>query len=85
MTETILQWLLFCEVCNTFEDNIRGMRNFSSTWISGSTNLRASNMIDHASSKQHKAAMRRLHVNNAKAASQSIATYANLCLTWKLQ
>ena len=67
---------LFCEVCKTFEDNIHGMRNFSSTWISGSTNLRASNMIDHAGSDQHKAAMRRLHVNNAKAASQSIATYA---------
>ena len=67
---------LFCEVCKIFEDNIRGMRNFSSTWISGSTNLRTSNMFDHASSEQHKAAMQRLRVNNAKASNQSIVTYA---------
>ena len=33
-------------------------------------------MIDHDNSDQHKAAMQRLHVDNAKAASQSIATYA---------
>ena len=50
---------LFCEVCKMFEDNIRGMRNFSSTWINGSTNLRTSNMIYHAGSEQHKAAMRK--------------------------
>ena len=67
---------LFCEVCKIFEDNIRGMQNFSSTWISGSTNLRTSNMFDHASSEQHKAAMQRLRVNNAKVSNQSIVTYA---------
>ena len=33
-------------------------------------------MLDHASSEQHKAAMQRLRVNNAKASNQSIVTYA---------
>ena len=64
---------LFCEVCKT---NIRGMQNFSLTWISSSMNLRASNIIDHANSDQHKAVMQHLCVDNVKAESQSIATYA---------
>ena len=33
-------------------------------------------MIDHAGSEQHKAAMQHLRANNAKAANQSIVTYA---------
>ena len=35
-------------------------------------------MINHAGSEQHKAAMQRLRVNNAKAANQSIVTYASI-------
>lgn len=67
---------LFCDICKRYEDHLQGMRNYSSIWITGSRNLKASNLIDHAKSDQHKAAMRRLAVDNAKAANQSVATYA---------
>ena len=67
---------LFCEICKRYEDHLQGMRNYSSTWISSSRNLKASSLIHHVCSDQHKAAMRRLAVDNAKVANQSIATYA---------
>jgi len=38
--------------------------------------LKASNLIDRVSSDQHKAAMRYLVVDTAKAENQPIATYA---------
>ena len=69
---------LYCEMCKCYEDHSQGMRNYSSVWITGSRNLKASNLIDHASSDQHKAAMRRLAVDNAKAANQPIASYASI-------
>jgi len=67
---------LFCEMCKRYKDHLQGMRNYSPIWVTGSRNLKASNLIDHASSDQHKAAMRRHAVDNAKAAEQPIATYA---------
>ena len=38
----------YCKVCRQFEDRIRGMRNFSSAWVTGTTNHRTSNVLDHA-------------------------------------
>ena len=54
---------LYCEMCKHYEDHLQGMCNYSSVWITGSRNLKASNLIDHASSDQHKAAMRRLAID----------------------
>ena len=51
---------LSCAVCTRFEANIRGLKNFSGAWISGSNNHRTSNIVDHAKSEQHKASMMRL-------------------------
>jgi len=51
---------LYCEVCRQFKDCIQGMRNFSPAWLTGSTNHRTSNILDHAKSKQHVASMARL-------------------------
>ena len=41
---------LWCESCRRFEDRIRGVKNFSVAWISGSTNQKLSNAVDHARS-----------------------------------
>ena len=41
---------LTCVVCTRFEANIRGLKNFSSAWISGSNNHQTSNIVDHAKS-----------------------------------
>ena len=67
---------LFCEVCKKYEDNICEMRNFAGSWVNGSTNLKTSNLIDHAQSEQHQAAMRHLQIDHAKAAKQPVSTYA---------
>ena len=41
---------LTCAVCTRLEANIRGLKSFSSAWISGSNNHRTSNIVDHAKS-----------------------------------
>lgn len=51
---------MYCDVCHKYKDRLQGMRNFSSTWLTGSTNQRESSVIDHAKSEQHKSAMSRL-------------------------
>lgn len=48
---------LKCSVCTQFQSRLVGMRNYSSAFINGSKNLRASNFKDHASSSMHKKAM----------------------------
>ena len=48
---------LWCHACRTNEAKIIGMKNYSSVWISGSTNHKTSCVTGHASSDQHKAAM----------------------------
>ena len=35
--------LLWCDVCRTYEDSIRGMKNFQTAWTAGSANMRTSN------------------------------------------
>jgi len=68
---------LFCEMCKRYEDHLQGLRNYSPVWITvWFQKLEGCNLIDHASSDQHKAAMRCLAVDTAKAENQPIATYA---------
>ena len=52
------------------------MNNYSSTWITGSTNQRTSNLLDHVASDQHKAAMARLRTAEAKANNEPVTSYA---------
>lgn len=59
--------LLWCASCRKFEDNIRGVKNFSAAWISGSANHKLSNVSDHARSDQHKLSMSLMRADEAKA------------------
>lgn len=68
--------LLWCSVCRDHKSRICGMTNFSEAWITGSENHRSSNLIDHANSEQHKAAMSRHRVEQAKSHNQPITTIA---------
>ena len=43
--------LLWCAVCRRFEERIRGVMNFSNVWITGSSNHKCSNVLDHARSR----------------------------------
>ncbi len=48
---------LKCSVCMQFEEKLRGCRNFSPGFITGSRNLRASSFQDHAQCDMHLHAM----------------------------
>ncbi len=48
---------LTCKICQRFVDKIRGSRNYSSDFIEGSINLRASSFKDHAKSDMHQRSM----------------------------
>jgi len=63
---------LHCLVCKRFEEHIQSCRNFSSVWITGSTNKKLSNVIDHASSESHKAAMAKLREEKARQSGTSV-------------
>jgi len=66
-----------CAVYTRFEANIRGLKNFSSAWISRSTNYRTSNIIDHhAKSDQHKASMMCLCAEQVKSKQLSVTSYS---------
>jgi hypothetical protein len=58
---------LYCDVCRKYEGNLESLKNFSRVWISGSTNQKVSNVLDHATSEVHKAAMVRLRADSVKA------------------
>lgn len=53
-------------------------RYVKSLWceITGSTNQKLSNILDHACSNQHKLSMSLLHVEQAKAMNHPVTTYA---------
>ena len=70
--EKTLAKLLRCSACTKFDSSIRGMKNYSSAWIIGSTNHRTSSITDHAANEQHKVAtcMLRLRTEQAKAANE---------------
>jgi len=42
---------------------ITGMKNFSKAWITGSSNQKTSNIVNHATSEQHRAAMVRVRAD----------------------
>jgi len=67
---------LWCVVCRKYETSIQGMKNFSRSWIVGSTNQRISNITDHGKTEQHNAAMTRYRIEQAKSASVPITTYS---------
>ena len=67
---------LWCATCRRFDDRIRGTKNFSSAWITGSTNQKLSNVLDHVWSEQHKSSMSLLRVEQAKATNAALTTYA---------
>ena len=67
---------LWCETCRWFQDKIRGTKNFSAAWITGSTNQKLSNVLDHARSDQCKLLMSLLRVEQAKATNAPVTTYA---------
>lgn len=67
---------LWCATCRRFDDRIRATKNFSTAWITGSTNQKLSNVLDHARSEQHKSSMSLLRVEQAKATNAALTTYA---------
>ena len=68
--------VLWCEVCRKYEARIRGQKSFSKAWIEGTANQRTSNVLDHANSGQHKAAMSHYKADQAKTHNESAAVYA---------
>ena len=49
---------LRCKVCTQFRERIEGIQYFKEDWITGSTNYRSSNAIDHVEGVSHKEAMK---------------------------
>ena len=46
-----------CSICTTFDEKIRGSRNYNDAFIVGSTNLHTSSFRDHAKTDMHQQAM----------------------------
>ena len=67
--------LLWCSACREFKEKICSRKNYSHAWVSGSTNQRTSNILDHANCDQHKAAMSYLRAAQAKASNHYYITY----------
>ncbi len=74
---------LTCSVCQKFESNIQSLKNFSTSWITGSSNHRASNIVDHGKSEQHKTAMGLEKIEIAKANKRDISSYSALARSFK--
>ena len=74
---------LFCAVCQRYEDKICGMKHFSHAWITGSSNQKTSNIVDHTNSDQHKAAMARFKADQAQSQNKPIISYSTVaqCLS----
>ena len=68
--------VLWCEACRKYEDRITGMKNFSKAWITGSSNQQTSNIVDHATSEQHRAAMVQVRADAARASNQPLTSYS---------
>ena len=62
---------LYCAVCKKYEDRLQSLKSFSRAWITGSTNHKVSNVLDHAASEVHKVAMTRKRADDAKASGGS--------------
>ena len=64
---------LHCAVCRKYTGSLRSLRSFSAVWISGSTNQKVSNIVDHATSDVRKVAMERKRAESVKASGGSVA------------
>ena len=73
---------LSCEACKKYERSVQSLKNFSRVWITGSSNQKVSNVIDHATSEVHKASMARMRADSAKASggSAALSTAIGRCL-----
>ena len=67
---------LWCLTCRRFEGRIRGCKNYSAAWITGSTSQKLSNVLDHARSDQHKLSMSMFHTEQAKTTNTPLTAYA---------
>ena len=73
---------LYCTVCKKYEAYIRLLKNFRRDWIEGSINKRTSNLMDHATSDVHKAAMAKQKVKCSRATGESADTLSMIgCLS----
>ena len=64
--------VLWCSACREYSSKICSMKNYSRAWVTGSTNQRTSNVLDHVASDQHKAAMSHLRTAQAKASNEPL-------------
>ena len=62
---------LHCDLCKKYEGHLQSLKSFNAAWITGSTNQKVSNVVDHAGSEVHKAAMSRKRAESAKARGES--------------
>ena len=68
--------LLWCSACRDYEGRICSMKNYSAAWVTGSENQRTSNVLDHATSEQHKVC-----TAQAKASNLPVISYAPIART----
>ena len=71
-TDKLLVSTLWCKICRRYKDRLNGMRNYSGAWISGSTNHKTSNVINHSKSDKHTFSMARSEADRAKAQGKSV-------------
>ena len=67
---------LYCSACREYQTKICSMKNYSAVWVNGSDNQYTSNLLDHATSGQHKKAMAELHTAQARASRTPVVQYA---------
>ena len=68
--------MLWYDVCRTYQAKIRYKRNFSTVWVTGSTNHKSSNFVDHGKREQHIACMAYMRAGSAKARDEPVEYYA---------
>ena len=66
---------LWRELCRQHEGRIQSIRNFFATWVTGTTNHRASNIVDHAKSEQQAASVAYIRSNHTKAQGKPVEMY----------
>ena len=62
---------IHCKICKKYKTSLESMKNFSRAWMTRSTNLEVSNVLEHASIEVHKVAMTQLHADAARAWEES--------------
>ena len=77
--------ILWCEVCRTYQSKVCGTKHFSRTWIDGSRNHRTNNVIDHAGSAQHQAAMSYKRKETARKRREPVTDYSEIARSFKMK